>query len=107
MRMTFRRKKAMRSQRRSASSRLCVQRKTVRPSPRSCTINSRTVFAASGSRPVVGSSRKRSRGSSSAVGPQEAEHFSLADLEVDAVHRDELAEPLGQLVGSQHRLHWL
>src|SRR5207245_2522657 len=39
------------------------------------------------------------------VRPEEAEHLSLVDLEIDAVHRDELAESLGQLVGAQHRLH--
>src|SRR5438105_823694 len=60
-------KDAMRSQSRSASSRLCVHRKTVRPSPRSATMNSRTVLAASGSKPVVGSSRKRTRGSCNAA----------------------------------------
>src|SRR6266542_6518911 len=57
----------MQPHRRSASSRLCVQRNTVRPSPRSARMNSRTVFAASGSSPVVGSSRNMMRGSCSAA----------------------------------------
>ena len=30
------------------------------------------------------------------VGPQKAEHLAPFDLEVDAVHRSEVAEPLGQ-----------
>src|SRR5258708_5153996 len=55
----------IRSQSSSASGRLCVVRKMVRPSARKALMKSSTTRAASGSRPLVGSSRKITWGSCS------------------------------------------
>src|SRR5204863_2601312 len=38
------------------------------------------------------------RGLARAIGPEEAEDLALAHIEVDGVHRGEIAEALGQLV---------
>src|SRR5438093_222129 len=114
MRMTRCRKNAMRSQSRSASSRLCVHRNTVRPSPRSATMNSRTVFAAEPESSDLGGpgGRRDERAEEAqggrfarAIGAEEAEDLALVHVEIDAVHRGEVAESLGQLLGADDGLH--
>jgi hypothetical protein len=43
-------------------------------------------------------------GLAGAVGAEEAEQVALADLQVDAVHGDDAAVPLGQPLGADHRV---
>jgi hypothetical protein len=61
---------AIRSASRSASSRYCVVSSTVRPSPTSSSIVVHTSRRLRGSRPVVGSSRKRTGGLATSAAPR-------------------------------------
>ena len=85
----------------SASSRYCVVRKIVAPSSFSAWTSSQIALRLTGSRPVVGSSRKRTRGWWTSADARSSRRLHPARVRADAAVRGVVdVNPVEQRVGA-------